>query len=253
MKRTSFFKHIGVALILTFSFFQADAQSLKGNLLTEMSFGDISFGNSKYDYLQNDTLSSQSEGDYFSADLFPRLGYFINDKLAVGTEFEIYFYSGTYSGINKDGIKYYESKSANTSLGFLPFARYYFYGSSNGKSMFYGQLSGGVYMHLSDKNDSKYLDAAGNVTSTYATDYIHHYKSLSGNMLVGWNRFITQNIALNINMGYSITKSTSANKSISTSGGTSTSSDEYKNNYYSGNFSWNFGFSMFIPCKKTQN
>jgi hypothetical protein len=251
MKNSFFFKNIWIALILTLSFFQATAQFSKGTWLTETSFGNIGFGNTRYENFLNDTTTSTSEGNYFSFDIYPRLGYFISDKLAVGTEFEFYFYSNNYKGFNKDGSKYYESNSSNVSLAFTPFVRYYFHG--NEVSKFYGQASLGTYMELSEKGDSKYFDASGNVTSTYKTDYVKNYRNYSGSLLVGWNRFIAKNIALNLNLGYMITKSTSSHNNISIYGGSTHTDGVYKSNYFTGGLSWSMGFTMIIPGKNSGN
>lgn len=249
MKTTFIFKITGSVMILILSFNLANAQFVKGTLLAETDFGDIGFRNNNYNYKANDTLYAKSEGGNFNFYLYPKLGIFLTDKLAVGTGLEIYFYKSSSTGYDGDGIKTNENKSDNTSFGLFPFARYYFNASSDGKSMFFGQVSGGVYFDLSNNSDSKYFDASGAVTGTYVYDY-KKYNNLSGNILFGWNRFISQNVAVNLNLGYQFSKSSRTYSYTSTWGGISTISDEYKYSYGSSGITWSMGFTMFIPCKK---
>jgi hypothetical protein len=250
MKKKIFLKTMGLTLLFALALSQGIAQPVKGTLLTETSFGNIGFGNNNYENKTNDTLTSRSEGSNFNFDLYPRFGIFLTDKLAVGTELEVYFYNSHSTYFDGDGIKSSEYKSNNTSLGIYPFARYYFKSSDDGKSMFFGQLSGGYYFDLADNSESNYFDASGTLTGSYVYDY-KNYHSINGSLELGWNRFISENVALNLNLGYRYSKSFQTYTYTSTWGGISTLSDEYKYSYGGGGLTWSMGFTMFIPCKKT--
>lgn len=250
MKKRLLHRKIGLILISSLMFAQVHAQFSKGTLIAGSSIGDISIGSSNYDYLTDDTLNSSYEGSNFSFSLYPQFGIFLNDKFAIGTEIDIYYYSGNSTSSDKDGIKYYDYKSENVSIGFLPYARYYFRKNSNGKSMLYGQISAGIRHDISDKSDSKYYDALGNITNTYSTDIVKQYSSLSGEIRFGWNKLITDNLAFDVNLGYTRYSSSDIHKNISTTGSITTISKEFQNKSKNGYITWSFGLNMFIPGKK---
>jgi hypothetical protein len=246
----------GSALCLLFTFLTPNmlwAQLKKGNYLVEGNFGNIGLSKSDYKYETGGTTPTTSSGDSknTSIGIYPRAGIFVADKLVIGTEFSIYLYSNKNNSFNTTGAKTNESKSSSTSLGLLPFVRYYFASSKDGKSMFFGQLTGGVSIDLANKYESVNYNAAGAVSSTYKYNYPKKYSTFSGNAVVGWNRFLSENVALNFNLGYRYSKSTQTNTYTSTTGaGVATTSGETKSTFDNSGINWNMGFTMIIPRGK---
>lgn len=252
MKKKLFLEAVVLLFLMTITTSLIQAQLKKGNYLVETNFGNIGFGSNHNQYETAGVLSNKSDETNFSFNLYPRIGFFLSDNFVLGTELDFYFYNSNNNNFNNTGVKTTDNKSSSFSLGLLPFARVYFGSSSDGKSMFYGQLSGGINFELADNYDSKSYNASGVVTSTYKYDYTKKYNSFSGNVMVGWTRFISENVALNFNLGYKFSKSSYTYKYIQTVGGVNTTSPEYKSANNNSGLTWNMGFSMIIPGGKTK-
>jgi hypothetical protein len=251
MKEKSIVKTILMVCIVTTIFNGAFAQLKKGNLLVETSFGNI--GYSKYDN-KSESLgtSSKNDGSNISFNLYPRVGLFISDKFVVGAELDIYTNSSKYNYFNTTGVKTSDSKSSNTSLGLLPFVRYYFAASKNGKSFFYGQAGGGINMEIANNYESKsYSGSTGILTSTFKYDYTKKYTTLSGNASLGWNHFLSDNVALNFNLGYRYSQYKYSYSYTSTPvSGTPTIGPEQTYTSINNGINWGMGFTMIIPRGK---
>ena len=126
----------------------------------------------------------------------------------------------------------------------MPFVRYYFGKSTS--TRFYGQVGGGISTDLSSKNDYTSFDNNGAVDYTSKSNYPKKYVAFSGEALVGLNHFVSQNVAINAALGYRYSSDKQTTSSTSTFGTT----DPIKYTNKGGAFSWNVGFTMFVPCKK---
>ena len=241
-------------MLAVFCFKNVQAQFAKGTVLVEGSLGNISYNKSDYTYEYFNTIPTTStKSDYksFGFGLNPLVGFFVTNKLVLGTSLSIYFSSSKSNSLRSTGIKSSDGKSSYVSLGISPFVRYYFAGCKSQKTMFYGQVAGGVSTDLSNKSEYNYYNSAGVFTNSYKYNYPKKYFTYNALVLVGMNHMLSQNVALNMGIGYNYSNSTQTSNSISTnSSGVSTTSSNTKNtNKYSG-INWSLGFTMFIPHKK---
>lgn len=254
MKTTSVYKVFASAILITLTSGQLMAQAKKGNILTESSVGNIYIGNSNSSYETVGTYpnKSTSKSQSFSLDLYPSVGIFLSDKLVVGGKLDLYFYSSKYKSYDDKSRLTNDSKSSNISLGLLPFVRYYFWKNADEKSLLYAQASGGGYFYLTDKYESKNYDVAtGLLTYNMEYEYPEKYKRYAVEVMVGWNRFLSENVALNIGLGYNYSKSSQSNRYIyNYSSGLTTTSDLNKSEYKYSQVRWDIGLSIFIPRNK---
>lgn len=254
MKKKLIFKVAAICMLAGFCFSNVQAQFAKGTVLVEGSVGNISIYKADYNYEYFNTIpSTMTKSDYksFGFGLNPSAGIFLTNKLVIGTALNIYFSSSKSNSFNKNGIKSSDGKSSSASLGISPFVRYYFAGCKSQKTMFYGQVAGGVSTDLSNKSDYKYYNNAGVFTNSYKYNYPKKYFTYSAQVLLGLNHMLSQNVALNMGLGYSFSQNTqTSNYTITNSGGVSTTSSntKYTNKY--NNINWSLGFTMFIPRKK---
>jgi outer membrane protein len=252
MKKTLQLTATAMFLLFLLSTNTAVAHYDKGSIIIETNFGNLSFNKNNSKNESSGTIT-KNDGNTLNFYLYPRLGYFVADNFVVGAEMYIYFYSSKSNYFNNAGVKTSDYKSSSTQLGLSPFARYYFGGSKDGKSKFYGQISAGVSFYLSNKNDSKNYNASGTVSSTYNTNYTKKYNTFNGSALLGWNKMLTDNVALNLNLGYMYSRSTQSSTStytLVTPPGPATTYPETKSTYNNSGVNWNLGFTMFIPSKK---
>jgi len=252
MKKTLQLTATAVFLLFLLSTNTAVAQYDKGTIIVETNFGNLSFNKNDSKNETSGTIT-KNDGNTFNFYLYPRLGYFVADNFVVGADMNIYFYSSKSNYFNNTGVKTSDNKSSSTQLGLSPFARYYFGGGKDGKSKFYGQISAGVSIYLSNKYDLKNYNASGNITSTFKYDYPKKYNTFNGSALLGWNKMLTDHVALNLNLGYMYSRSTQTSKYIQTwvnPPGVTTTSPETKSTHNNSGVNWNLGFTMFIPSKK---
>jgi hypothetical protein len=251
MKKKSFFLTAAIAIAMVLLSGNAvTAQLKKGNMLVETSLGNISINKGKTKYESPTAVTSSYENNNFSFNLTPRIGFFLSDNFVLGTELGIYFYNSKSKDFNAAGVKTSDSKYNETTLGLAPFARYYFPGK-NPKSMFYGQLSAGFNIDLSLNQDYTYYNAIGAVTSKFKYNYSKKPFNFRGDVKVGWNRLLTESIALNMDLGYQIYKNTQTSTYTQTPAvGPATTSTSSKYTYDRSGIVWGLGFTMFIPCKK---
>ena len=232
-------------LFLLFST-NVSAQFSKGSKFVEANFGNIGFNKSDSKG-ESGGSSSKSDNKGFSINLFPRVGYFITDNFAVGAEVDIYFYNNKGNFYNSAGVKSSDSKTTEVSLGVGPFVRYYFAGDN--RSRFYGQVGGSIYGDLVYDVESRSY-SGGNLFSTTKYDYKKKYNNLAGNVLVGWNRILAENVALNMSLGYRYSHTTyTYNYTTTPVIGSPATGPDYKYTNSNNSVTWNIGFTMFFPSK----
>ena len=225
-------------------------QFKKGELLIETNIGNIKYtSNSSViigygtNSLGQITINSQlnQHGTDFTISLYPRFGYFIIDNLALGMELDINFYSESNKKYYNTGFRHDDTKYNNSELGFLPFLRYYFGRSKNNKSIFYTQISGGIVQNLSYKYKTQIYNTFGVYTGLNTNYYTKSKSDISANVLAGWSYILSQNIGLNLNLGYKYDRVTyvekSPNQKITT------------NNH---DIFWGIGFTLLIPTRKSK-
>lgn len=223
------------------------SQTKKANWLAEGNLGNINLSNSKNESIYGtNTSKSENKGYYIS--LFPRIGYFLNDNIVLGTTLNFSYQSNKYKSYWNNGVKSYDGVYKGSSIGLSPFLRYYF--TKNSKNRLYGQLGGGMNIDIF-RNDE--------VTTFYDTgDKSGNYKNpsngqvVSGEALIGFNHFFTDNVAFNSSIGYNYNKRTQKTISNSTYGGITNAQQETKSTAITGNVIWNFGFTIIIAGKKAK-
>jgi hypothetical protein len=250
MKSKKFLLPVFFALLVGTCSIHTQAQLKKGNMLVETSLGNITVNSGKTKYESPTAVTSSYKTNTFGITLSPRVGFFLSDNFVLGTELKIDIYNSKEDDFNGAGVKSSDSKFSETSIGLTPFARLYFPGK-NPKSVFYGQLSAGFNVDVSRKQDYVYYNALGAITSKFKYNYEKKPFSYAGDARVGWNRFLTESIALNMDLGYEFRRNTQTSTYTQTPTiGPATTSTSSKYTYDRSGVIWNLGFSMFIPCKK---
>ena len=250
MKAKAILLFTGVAFLLTLAPAITNAQFAKGGMFFEGGLGNLTVSNSKSTRERVDgniNYNSRSKSNGFSIGIFPRVGFLVTNDLAIGTTLGInYSSTKTTDQDYLTSANLYETKISSLTLDIMPFARYYFGKSTT--TRFYGQVGGGVSLDLSRKYEEKDLING----DKYKSNYPKKFNAISGEALVGVNHFVSQNVAINAGLGYryNSSKVTTSSTSINPPGNVAVTGPEYKYTDKGGAFSWNVGFTMFIPCKK---
>jgi opacity protein-like surface antigen len=164
-------KRLVFTALVILTAFGAHAQFEQGTMMVGGNF-NVRFNGDKVKSGSTTTTIDH----YTSISIGPQFGYFIIDNLAAGAGLTINSYSVTYENSN--------DKSSGSSVVFSPFVRYY--------------LSQGIFFQgRLDAGSQKDKDRVGNTTTT-----VSH--GLSGWALgAGYAWFITDNVALEPQIGYS--------------------------------------------------
>lgn len=173
---------IGAALALP-----AQAQTERGSKLLGLSVGNLTYRSTP-----NINLGGSSDDNYrsFSAAVYPSVGWFVVDRLALG--------AGLPLGYSRTRTNYTATTGPVTftsrtwTYGLAPFARYYFLDAS--KHKLFGQL-GGEVLRDANRNETR---------ETGNTPRVNHYGQTSTSWLagVGYNYFLTSNAALEVAANY---------------------------------------------------
>lgn len=223
------------------------SQTKKGNWLAEGNLGNINISNNKYESTSGaNTSKSENQGYYIS--FFPRIGYFLNNNLVLGTTINFIYQSSKNNSYWNNGVKSYDGVSNGGSIGLSPFLRYYFTKSS--KNRFYGQLGGGMDIDIFRNNEATTYSETGEKSGIYENPSTG--QNVSGEALIGFNHFFTDNVAFNSSIGYNYGKRTQNTISSSTNNGISNNQQETKSTATTGNVVWNFGFTIIISGKKAK-
>lgn len=210
-----------LTLVFCLCSLSAFSQVKKGTMLADVSLGGMSFNsdNGKTSY-SNDPDVSMNKGTYLSIGVYPTIGYFIADGLAIGSSVNIYFSSSndtySYSGSSIT----YESKSTQPSFSIGPYARYYFGGNDNGKLFAQAKVGFGMSTSKSSSStsgvstsESKSNPNGGNWDAGLSIGYEHffgEYLGLFGSLGVTYNKFKTEyEYTPSSGTGYSYTSETS--------------------------------------------
>ncbi|MBK9448794.1 MAG: hypothetical protein IPN95_05140 [Bacteroidetes bacterium] len=188
-----------VALLTVFATQTVSGQLAKGNWLVYAGLGDISFRHQLHS-LEDDTVKVSSLSG--SVSIFPKAGYFLTDNFVLGSG--IYLDFGSFRSVRRheDGNLLYDARSTAAYVGLSPFVRQYFGRSENGKSAFYGHLGVGFGIRLLSRQTSKIYAMDGSLLSDYHSTG-SGYSIVDGTAALGWNRFLTHNVALDLSLGYS--------------------------------------------------
>jgi hypothetical protein len=172
-------------------------QNKKGNLLigtylgsTGLSFGSSESGSS------SSTDRSKSDSSGFSIGIGPSIGYFLTDKLVLGTSLSISYGTSRYENSYTESDYTSKSDSHSLYLSIGPFVRYYL-GAPNAKRMPYVHVSAGT---------SLYPSYGGHYETSNDYEYDYSYKSYSSwnaGVQLGYEHFVNSVIGLQYYVGYS--------------------------------------------------
>ena len=227
------------------------AQFNKGDKFLEGGLGSISFTKNKMTNQETGYPENRSQTNEFSASIFPRVGFFISNNVVLGGTLGLSYTSSLSKNFSSaNGSKTFEGNSRLAELDIIPFLRYYFRGKGV-QTRFYGQVGGGVALALSVTTKGENYTANGSVASKIVYKYPKKPMSIAGELLVGVNHFVSQNVALNAAIGYSYKWQKMKNYYEETYLNIPVDkSPEATIINKSGALAWNVGFTMFIPCKK---
>ena len=236
-------KNLGLALICLIMMIAGilNAQTKKGNWLIEGSIGNIELSKEKSEY---NSGANTNTGDvaYFDVELNPGAGYFISDNIIIGTTINLGYGFNNMISYDDKGLKTYDDIGNSSKIGFSPYIRAYF--TKNSKNRFYGQLNGGMDFNLSSYETTDYKET-GEIDGNYNSDSKYH--TFIVGVLIGFNHFLTQNIAFNSAIGDNY----SAFSSDYTRSGTMVGfNPKAYGTDRTNNFVWKFGFSIFLAGKK---
>jgi hypothetical protein len=234
----------GFLIISTGSFLTA--QTSKGSWLAEGNLGNLNVLNNNYVYTNlNYTYKSETQG--FSISLFPRIGYFINDNLAIGTTLNLGYYSYRFTSYDYKGVKSHAGTSSSNTAGISPFLRYYF--TKNTKNRFYVQVGGGININMfPNKSEASSYNETGVMYNSYKGSST--VQGISGEALIGFNHFFTDKVAFNSAIGYNYSQRTESSIYTSTYYGITSYPEKTKSKNLYGNVVWNFGFTIIFREKK---
>lgn len=223
------------------------SQTKKANWLAEGNLGNINLSNSKNESIYGtNTSKSENKGYYIS--LYPRIGYFLNDNIVLGTTLNFSYQSHKYKSYWNNGVKSYDGVYKGSSIGLSPFLRYFF--TKNSKNRLYGQLGGGMNIDIFRNDEATTFYDTGDKSGNYKNP--SKGQVISGEALIGFNHFFTDNVAFNSSIGYNYNKRTQKTISSSTYGGINNAQQETKSTAITGNVIWNFGFTIIIAGKKAK-
>ena len=218
------------------------SQTEEGNWLAEGNLGNINLSNNKNESTYGtNTSKSENQGYYIS--LYPRIGYFISDNFVLGTTLNFSYQSNKYKSYSDNGVKSRDEIYNRSGIGLSPFLRYYF--TENSKNRLYGQLGGGINNYKSTSNTTLF-NYLGDINGTEKMS--GKEKVISGEVLIGFNHFFTENVAFNSSIGYGYGYGKRTYNY--TYGGINSLPQETK--YTTGNVIWNFGFTIIIAIKKDE-
>ena len=238
-----------IIVLCAFSFIYPKAlksQTTKGNWLTEGNIGNITLSNDKNQAIVDGKVYKNGDQSY-SAVLFPRIGYFVANNIVIGLSINIGAKRFASQSYWENGIKSNEGVSKTVSGGLSPFVRYYI-NSKNPKNKFYVQADGGFNVNLYNESTSTSYSETGEI---YGTSLSHSDgQVVSGEFLIGFNHFFTDNIAFNAALGYNYNRRTSTYNANNTYAGNTIVYPGAKNRDETNAFVWNFGFTILLNRKK---
>lgn len=221
------------------------AQTQKGSWFAEGNLGNVNLSNNKDESTFGSNFWKSENKGYFIS-LYPRIGYYINDNLVLGTTLNFNYQSNKYKFYWNNGVKSYDGIRYGSSIGLSPFLRYYFTKNSNNR--FYGQLGGGINIDMYRNDEGTTFYETGDISGTYKNS--SNGQGVTGEALIGFNHFFNNNVAFNSSIGYNYVKKMLSTISNSTYGGITNAPQVTKNTNVIGNFIWNFGFTIIIAGKK---
>lgn len=215
------------------------AQVAKGDKLVGVSFGSISYTDSKSQTTYSNTSTIyDSDGSSFSIAINPNVAWFIQDRLAIGGGVSISFYTSKSNSSNTSSSTTSDSKSTQPSIYIGPLARYYFGGSPKGYPFVQANVQWGI---AGGKSESKTSSGASSETKTKPKG------DWNAGAAFGYEHFVTPTIGLYASIGFNYGKSKTSYEYRPSSGTGYDYTSEYSRFY----IPLNVGIQVHILGKST--
>lgn len=217
------------------------AQNKKGNLMIGTYVGSGSYVSSNYKTTYSYSPTEyKSEYKTFNIGIGPEVGWYITDRLVIGTSLNLSYYHQTSKSTNSSstssssGTYSYFSFSAGPSV-------WLYLGKNNDKGMPFVWLGGGIGFYPSDNSSYK------NDPLTYDYSYkSKNYVFWNFGPRVGYEHFFNKHFGLQYYIGYNYNHSSYKYNVTYTTGGTDYS---YKTKYNSGGVTFGVGVNLHLDKK----
>lgn len=193
MKKLLLFSVVALSGITTM------AQNKKGDKLVGVSFGSISYTDSKSETSYSNTPTVyKSDGNSFSISVNPNVAWFVQDNLAIGGGVSVSFYNSKSNSSNTGSSSTSESKYTQPSVYIGPMARYYFGGSEKGMPFAQANVQYGIAGGTSKSTSSG--GASSETTTKPKGDW-------NAGLTFGYEHFVTPNVGIFGSLGFNYGKS----------------------------------------------
>jgi len=223
------------------------SQWKKGDWLAEGSIGNLQVTSSQ---LRAGSFKNKNSDIQTVFSLRPSLGYFVSQNVMIGATFGFGYTSLKNYSYYPDGKTYYSGIYRGSSLSIIPAIRYYFKTESE-KNKFYVQLGAGPGIGVFNKQENTNYDPSGAVSGYYKVTYPKVPTSFYGQAFIGFNHFLTTNVAFNSAVGYNYARGKTTTV-VTTSGNIVSIGGNQTQVSNSSNLFWSLGFTMIIPGKKNR-
>ncbi len=229
------------------------AQQLsKGTLFVGSSIGNTNYNSITNNYNYIDSGLRKTTNHNFGIGLSPQVGVFVTNHLIVGGSFGLDYTHSKQDIQSTEGNLISNDTKRNTfTINAGPFARYYFFGTTPGSTLFFTQLDARVGTGSGNSSGS-----GDNQANTFtSTGKISKIFSWNAGGSIGVTHFTQKNIGLDIYAGYNYGHDKSHNvtatnyASKSGAGNTVTTSD-YDLTAHNNNIMFGAGFHWFLPSHK---
>lgn len=236
-------KKVMIGALALVAAFTVQAQNKKGNLMigTYVGSGSYSSSNYKSTYSYAPATEYKSEYKSFSIGVGPEIGWYITDRLVLGTSLGLSYYHQTSKSSNTTTTNTSSSKSNSFSFSAGPSARLYF-GEKNDKGAPFVWLGANISFYPSDNTSYK------NDPLTYDYTYkTKNYVSWGFGPRVGYEHFFNQHVGLQYYIGYTYSHYSTTYTYDYTVGGTDFS---YKTKYNAGGINFGAGLNFHLEKNK---
>jgi hypothetical protein len=237
-------KKLLLCAIAFMAVFTVNAQNKKGNMLVSAYVGSAAFNSNKNDYTYSiGPTIYDGDSKSFNIGVGPEVGWYLTDRLVVGTYLGLSYYNSKSNSGNNSSINTSHSKSNSLYFNVGPSARVYL-GKNNDKGMPYLRLSTGLSFYPSDNGESY------NSTNTYHYTYkTKNYLTWNLGPQLGYEHFFNQHIGLQYYIGYNYSHSKYKYDYDYSVGGTDYS---YTQNSHTSSISFGVGLQVHMDCDKNK-
>jgi len=229
------------------------AQVSKGTLFMGSTIGAANYNSVTNDHDYIDSGFRKTTNNNFGIGLSPQLGVFVNNHLIVGGSIGLNFEH------NKQNIQSTErnldnqdTKKSTFTINAGPFARYYFFNTSPGSTLFFTQVDARVGTGSGNSSGN-----GDNTTNTFTTSAkITKIFNWNAGASIGMTHFIQKSVGLDVFAGYNYEHNKSHNTATTnytskSDGENSARTVEYDLATHSNNIVLGAGFHWFFASHKS--